>query len=186
MRMVLKRLTIQWQSSLDGVTWTNIAGATDATFVPVDLPGLAAGPQADMQLRAIVSFIDSAGFAESITSAATGYVGTDWDGDNLANSFSGTAGDDIADGNGGDDVMSGNDGNDILNGGAGDDILNGGNGNDRLDGGAGLDIMTGGDGDDTYVVSDVPGDVIEEMVNEGIDTVQTALTYNLATSAQYN
>ena len=87
--------------------------------MPVDLPGLAAGPQADMQLRAIVSFTDSAGFAESITSAPTGYVGTDWDGNGLANSFSGTVGDDIADGNGGDDNMSGNDGNDILNGGAG-------------------------------------------------------------------
>ncbi len=43
--------------------------------------------------------------------------------------------------------------------------------------------MTGGDGNDTYIVSDVPGDVIEELANEGIDTVQTALTYNLATDA---
>ncbi|MEQ1535734.1 MAG: peroxidase family protein [Burkholderiaceae bacterium] len=179
----LEAFSFQWQSSLDGDNWTDIAGATDATFVPVDLPGLAAGPQADMQLRAIISFTDSAGFAESITSAPTGYVGTDWDGNGLANSFSGTVGDDIADGNGGDDNMSGNDGNDILNGGTGIDTLNGGNGNDRLDGGAGADIMSGGDGDDTYIVSDVPGDVIEELADEGIDTVQTALTYNLATSA---
>ncbi len=134
----LEAFDYQWQSSSDGVTWTDIAGATDATFVPVDLPGLVAGTQADMQLRAIVSFVDSAGFAESIETAATGYVGTDWDGGNLtADTFNGTRGDDVADGLGGADILNGNDGNDTLNGGAGIDTLNGGNGNDRLDGGAG-------------------------------------------------
>jgi Ca2+-binding RTX toxin-like protein len=196
----LEAFNYQWQSTNDGVNWANITGATNATFVPVDLPGLLAGPQADLQLRAIVSFTDSAGYAESFTTAATGYVGTDWDGAGLADTFNGTRGDDIADGNGGADILNGNDGSDTLNGGAGTDTLNGGdgndflnggadidtlnggNGNDRLDGGTGADIMAGGDGNDTYIVDTVPGDVIIEFANEGIDTVQTALTYNLAAS----
>ena len=152
----------QWQASLDGVNWTDILGATDATFVPVDLPGLVAGPQADMQLRAIISFTDSAGYVESITTApTTGYVGTDWDGTESADSFSGTVGDDIADGNGGSDVMNGNDGNDILNGGNGTDTLNGGIGADTLNGGNGNDIVNGGAGNDTILFT----------IGEEIDTV---------------
>ena len=56
-------------------------------------------------------------------------------------------------------------------------------GGNRLDGGAGKDAMTGGLGDDTYVV-DSTGDVITEKAGGGIDTVESAITYSLATRPQ--
>ena len=183
----LEAFNYQWQSSSNGTTWTNIVGATNATFVPVDLPGLLAGPQADLQIRAIVSFTDSAGYAESITTAATGYVGTDWDGAALDDTFNGTRGDDIADGNGGADILNGNDGNDILNGGAGNDTLNGGDGNDILNGGTGIDTLNGGNGDDTFIVDSTTDIIIETAgVGSGNDTVISSVTYSLNTANTAN
>ncbi|HKP25759.1 MAG TPA: PQQ-dependent sugar dehydrogenase [Dongiaceae bacterium] len=61
--------------------------------------------------------------------------------------------------------------------------LVGNSGNNRLDGGAGKDAMAGGGGDDTYVV-DSAGDVVTETAGNGIDTVESALTFSLATRAQ--
>ncbi|MFG6487753.1 PA14 domain-containing protein [Roseateles sp. BYS78W] len=59
------------------------------------------------------------------------------------------------------------------------DTLNGGAGNDTLIGGAGADTLVGGTGDDTYVVTDT-ADTITENANEGTDTVQSSVTYSLA------
>jgi Ca2+-binding RTX toxin-like protein len=59
----------------------------------------------------------------------------------------------------------------------------GNGGNNRLDGGAGRDAMTGGLGNDTYVV-DSTGDVVTELAGGGIDTVESAITFSLATRAQ--
>ena len=54
-----------------------------------------------------------------------------------------------------------------------------GNGADNtLDGGAGADTLIGGAGNDTYIVDNV-GDTITENANEGIDTVQSSVTYTL-------
>lgn len=76
----------------------------------------------------------------------------------------------------GDGTLQGTAFDDVITGGAGHDILLGLGGNDRLIGGAGdPDEMFGGAGDDTYVVSD-GGDTIVENVDEGIDTVETALS----------
>ena len=71
------------------------------------------------------------------------------------------------------------DNNDTLQGLGGDDFLTGYNGNDTLVGGTGNDIMSGGAGDDTYVV-DNTGDVVNENPDQGIDTVQSSITYNLS------
>jgi VCBS repeat-containing protein len=74
---------------------------------------------------------------------------------------------------------TGNDGNNVLTGGAGIDTLDGGLGNDTLVGSAGSDIMNGGAGDDTYFVSDI-GDVVNEAVGGGTDTVVVSSDWTLA------
>ncbi len=52
-----------------------------------------------------------------------------------------------------------------------------------LDGAAGADHMTGGQGDDTYIVEDA-GDVVVENINEGVDTVQSAISYTLGANVE--
>ncbi len=60
--------------------------------------------------------------------------------------------------------------------------LIGNSGANILDGGAGNDSMTGGKGDDTYVVDSATDVVIESIAaGGGIDTVQSAVTFTLAT-----
>ncbi|BCA56518.1 hypothetical protein W02_36580 [Nitrospira sp. KM1] len=73
-----------------------------------------------------------------------------------------------------DNVLIGNNGNNTLTGLAG---------NDRLDGGSGSDTMIGGTGNDTYVVNQT-GDVVTESANQGIDTVESAVTYNLGSNVE--
>nr|WP_174783312.1 calcium-binding protein [Dolichospermum sp. UHCC 0406] len=71
-------------------------------------------------------------------------------------------------------------GNDTLNGGIGDDTLIGGLGDDNLNGGAGIDTLIGGIGNDIYVV-DTTTDTITENTNEGTDTIQSSVTFTIAT-----
>jgi Ca2+-binding RTX toxin-like protein len=64
-----------------------------------------------------------------------------------------------------------------------EDIINALGGDDTLNGAGGADTMVGGLGNDTYVV-DNAGDVVTENANEGIDTVQAAVTYTLAANVE--
>jgi len=57
-------------------------------------------------------------------------------------------------------------------------ILNGGPGNDIINGGTGADTMIGGLGNDTYVV-DHAGDMVTEKENQGIDNVQSSVSFSL-------
>jgi hypothetical protein len=74
--------------------------------------------------------------------------------------------------------FNGTTGNDWIKAGTGNDDLGGGDGNDTLNGGAGADLLGGGSGNDTYVVDNV-GDVIIEFLNQGIDTVESSITWTL-------
>jgi serralysin len=75
-------------------------------------------------------------------------------------------------------VLLGYGGNDTLNGGSGNDVLHGGIGSDTLVGGAGMDEMRGGEGNDTYLVENAHDTVIE-IDTGGIDTVRSAIVFNL-------
>jgi trimeric autotransporter adhesin len=86
-------------------------------------------------------------------------------------------------GTGGHDVLVGTSGDDRLFGLAGNDQLTGLGGHDRLDGGTGADQLIGGLGNDTYVI-DAAGDVVTELLNEGRDTVQAAVTYQLTPNVE--
>jgi trimeric autotransporter adhesin len=57
--------------------------------------------------------------------------------------------------------------------------IRGNAGNNTLSGGSGSDTMIGGAGNDTYVV-DATGDVVTEIAGEGVDQVNSSVTYTLA------
>jgi Ca2+-binding RTX toxin-like protein len=88
----------------------------------------------------------------------------------------------VINGTAGNDVLNGTGQADTISGFAGNDVLIGDAGPDSLIGGTGADTMIGGMGADTYVVDDA-GDVVSEdtATNQGVDLVQTSVTYALPT-----
>src|SRR5262249_51155028 len=89
----------QWQQSPNVAVpvWTNIAGATAATFTPRQA-------QVGQLLRVVVTFTDDHGTLETLMSAATGAVGDHIIGTAAADILTGTAFDDWLEGLGGNDV----------------------------------------------------------------------------------
>jgi uncharacterized delta-60 repeat protein len=75
---------------------------------------------------------------------------------------------------------TGNSGNNVLTGNSANNTLNGGGGNDTLNGSTGVDTLIGGLGNDIFQI-DSTTDVITENVNEGTDTIQSSVTFSLAT-----
>jgi Ca2+-binding RTX toxin-like protein len=99
-------------------------------------------------------------------------------GENLENLF--LTGDNAVDGRGNSliNIITGNSVKNILSGEAGDDSLFGQGGDDFLDGGAGADYLVGGLGNDTYYIDNL-NDTVLELIQEGIDTVNSSITYTL-------
>ena len=138
-------------------------GTSSDTFV-VDNAGDVindAGGSADLVQSGITFSIASMSFIENLTLTGTAAIN--------------------ATGNTGNNVITGNTGANSLAGGDGNDVLIGNGGTDTLDGGLGADTMTGGAGNDTYIVDDA-GDVINADPG-GVDTVQSSITFSLATLA---
>ena len=117
--------------------------------------------------------------------------GTVWNGIDLswaALTVIGTGGDDLLIGTAYDDTLRGMGGNDVLNGGYGTNTLEGGDGDDLLFGitdpnDYSINMMLGGAGNDTYVIAG-SADTAVENANEGIDTVQTGITWALSSNVE--
>jgi Ca2+-binding RTX toxin-like protein len=86
-------------------------------------------------------------------------------------------------GNALDNTLRGNAVGNLLAGLGGADRLAGLDGADTLDGGSGADTLDGGPGDDVFLV-DVPGDVVLERQDQGIDTVRAAVNHALAQNVE--
>ena len=80
-------------------------------------------------------------------------------------------------------LLTGNTGDNLLAGLGGNDTITSSDGNDTLDGGTGVDSMTGGLGDDLYIVDDAADKTIE-LSTGGTDSVQSSVTYTIATSIE--
>ena len=82
------------------------------------------------------------------------------------------------------DIMAGSSGADTLLGLGGNDTLSGLSGDDWLDGGTGTDLLYGGTGNDVYVI-DNAGDRIVEYFGEGIDRVQSSVSWTLGLNLEH-
>ncbi len=86
-------------------------------------------------------------------------------------------------GNAAANILTGNAAANSLFGMDGDDQLVAGAGADTLDGGTGADVMAGGLGNDTYLVDNV-GDVVDEAGGDGVDTVNSSVTFTLGAGVE--
>jgi Ca2+-binding RTX toxin-like protein len=150
--------------------------------VSIDLSGTLAGAGGDAAGDTFDSIEDLFGSASNDTLVGS-FIGNRIDGGAGNDTITGGAGYDTLIGGDGDDSLSGGSENDNLFGDTGNDTLSGNDGSDYLDGGAGADALAGGAGDDIYVV-DSASDVVTDNLNEGIDWVESSVTYSLSANVE--
>ncbi|SEQ54354.1 peroxidase family protein [Nitrosomonas ureae] len=78
---------------------------------------------------------------------------------------------------------TGNNVGNVITGNASNNILTGLGGDDTLIAGGGTDTLRGGLNNDTYVISNTPV-TITELFNQGIDTVESSVTYTLLANVE--
>jgi Ca2+-binding RTX toxin-like protein len=153
----------------------SIVGTTDKVtvswFFESDSPGTLSNP------------VQLVKFANGTSWDITTLIGKAFTGTSAADYITGTTAADVMFGLAGSDQLDGRGGDDVLSAGAGNDYLFGGAGNDSLDGGSDADVMYGEMGNDTYIV-DNAGDLTNESVNAGIDTVKASLNWTLAANVE--
>lgn len=167
-------ITYQWQRSNNGTTWTNITGATSATFLVPDAPGTAVGALSGQFLRAVVVVTDTFGSATTFTADTTRPVGNNYDASASAAAVTFT-------GANGDNVVVGSAFADTLSGRAGDDIITGGGGNDTIGGGVGNDTAVFNGPVTNYAFAN-PGTAIQVTDTtgaEGVDNLQLIETLRI-------
>jgi Ca2+-binding RTX toxin-like protein len=164
-------ITYQWQREVSPGTWADINGATGATYtLTLDDFG--------SEVRAVASYTDLHGTAESVLSSATSAVQlpaylvttTDTSVDSqievsiyegpvtyLNYEFAGTD-------NG--EAVLGTSWNDFVHLGQSDDAADGGAGDDVLDGGTGSSFLTGGAGQDVFFVDGRGGGVTWSTITD--------------------
>lgn len=123
------------------------------------------------EVRATVSYLLKTDFENLTLLATTNLNGT---GNSVGN---------VIIGNTGNNTLDGQQGNDSLLGGSGNDLLLGQDGDDSLNGESGTDTAYGGIGNDLYVVDNVT-DLVIESVNDGIDQVNSSVSYTLAENVE--
>ena len=90
---------------------------------------------------------------------------------------------DVVSGGGDNDTIWGGAGHDNLTGDAGADLIYGEAGQDKLDGGTGIDTLYGGADNDIYTVDNANDQAIE-LFDEGIDLVNSSVTYTLGDNVE--
>lgn len=162
----LGALSYHWQRSSDGVSFTDVIGATKASYT---LTAVDVGKQ----VRAVASYTDSGGASESAASNPSVIVvaadpapvfteGNDVVTLTIGGVYAALGGNDHVTGSLQADNVSGGLGNDTVKGGNGNDTVKGNNGNDKLFGGNNTDKLTGGSGKDTLL-----GDAGKDQLNGG-------------------
>jgi Ca2+-binding RTX toxin-like protein/methionine-rich copper-binding protein CopC len=113
----LGEITYQWQSSFDGVNWTNTLISAGDTFTLTER-------EVNRQISVIASYTDGHGTAEKLPSLATDKLS--------ANFILGTSNSEVIQGTPFADNISGYAGNDTITGGLGSDLIDGGTGIDTV------------------------------------------------------
>jgi hypothetical protein len=110
-------ITYQWQSSSDGINWTNTLISAGDTLTLSER-------EINRQINVIATYTDGHGTSERITSSPTGKL--------TINFISGTSNSDLIQGTSFADNISAYDGNDTISGGLGSDLIDGGAGIDTV------------------------------------------------------